>query len=262
MTMSQATVVKSERVYRRLEEVALTAHVFAPQARPSPRLPAIVFFFGGGWVGGTPEQFFSQCEHLAGRGMVAVSAEYRVKARHGTTPFESVADAKAAVRWVRAQADELDIDPARVAAGGGSAGGHVAACTSLIPGYESPGEDVRISSAPDALVLFNPVVDTTAGDLAERFEGRAAELSPLHHVRGGLPPTLIFHGTEDAVVPLAQVERFCAAMWAASNRCDLMVFPGYGHGFFNRGRNDEVPFHETLQMTDRFLVDLGWLVAA
>ena len=76
---------------------------------------AIVFFFGGGWVGGTPKQFFPHCTYLASRGMVAISAEYRVKDRHGVTPLECVLDGKSAVRWVRAHASELGIDPTLIA---------------------------------------------------------------------------------------------------------------------------------------------------
>ncbi|MDH4238929.1 MAG: carboxylesterase family protein, partial [Phycisphaerae bacterium] len=90
-------------VYKTIGEVELKLHIFKPPEQDAKELsPAIVFFFGGGWVGGTPEQFYHQCEHFASRGMVAISAEYRVKNRHGTTPFECVADGKSAIRWVRA----------------------------------------------------------------------------------------------------------------------------------------------------------------
>ena len=88
--------------------------------------------------------------------MVAMTAEYRIRNMHGTLATACVADVKSAVRWVRANAVKLGVDPDRIAAGGGSAGGHVAACTGVIDGFESKDEDDKISSAPNAMVLFNP----------------------------------------------------------------------------------------------------------
>ena len=112
-------------VYKRVDDVELKLHIFEPPDRQANKpVPAIVFFFGGGWVGGTPTQFYHQCDYLASRGMMAISAEYRIKSKHGTTPFECVADGKSAIRWVRANAERLGINPDKIVAGGGSAGGH------------------------------------------------------------------------------------------------------------------------------------------
>lgn len=243
-------------VYKTIGDVELKLHVFEP-AETGTNRPAIVFFFGGGWKSGTPKQFYPHCDYFTDRGMVAVSAEYRVKSRHGTTPFECVEDGKSAVRWIRANAAELGVDPDRIAAGGGSAGGHVAACTALIEGLEA--EDAAVPSTPNALVLFNPVADTTRiKQSADRFGGRETEISPAHHVRSGLPPTIIFHGTADETVPFESVERFRDRMLEAGNRCELVAFEGKGHGFFNKNR-DETSFDETIRAADAFLVSLGWL---
>ena len=136
-------------VYQEIGDVSLRLHLFEPDFhRSSDRRAAIVFFFGGGWKGGTPEQFFPHCEYLASRGMMAFSAEYRVRSRNKTTPFECVADGKAAIRWVRDHAARLGIDPRRIAAGGGSAGGHVAAATALTPGLPEPGQESAAGSRP------------------------------------------------------------------------------------------------------------------
>jgi acetyl esterase/lipase len=193
--------------------------------------------------------------------MVAISAEYRVKSRHGTTPFECVADGKSAVRYLRQHADELGIDPDRLVAAGGSAGGHVAACTATIPGYDEEGEDISISSRPNALVLFNPVVDTTKlGYGANRFDGDPTVLSPVHHVTAGLPPTIIFHGTADTTVPFENVERFSEKMHAAGNDCTLVPFQNKKHGFFNDGRDpDNRSYNETVAQMDAFLRTRGFL---
>jgi acetyl esterase/lipase len=247
-------------VYKTVGDVELKIHIFEPEGG-GERRPAIVFFFGGGWVGGNPGQFYPQCKYLASRGMVAMSAEYRVKSRHGTSPFECVKDGKSALRWVRVHADELGIDVDKVVAGGGSAGGHVAACTGVIPGVEEDGEDLSVSSVPNAMVLFNPVADTTSlGYGQEKLGGRAEELSPAHHVKAGAPPTIIFHGKDDTTVPYENVERFRDKMKEAENTCELVGFEGKKHGFFNYGR-DKTSFDETMEAAGAFLVKHGFLAA-
>lgn len=254
------------RTYKSASGSDLKLFIFnPPDHQPSNKTPAIVFFFGGAWTTGTPTQFAAQARHLASRGMVALCADYRLRSRHHVTPAECVADAKSAIRWTRAHAAELGIDPARIAAGGGSAGGHIAACTNIITGFDEPGEDTSISSAANALVLFNPALDVT--DLAPEvgFGENALALSPVLHVRAGAPPTIIFHGRDDRMVPIEQAERFTAAMVAAGNRCELISYDGEGHGFFNHANPTAAPpdhaYHTTLQATDFFLVSLGWLDA-
>jgi len=252
-------VETSEIVYKTTPQGELRLHVF--QCSPGNHRAAIVFFFGGGWVNGNAQQFFHHCRHLAAQGMVAISAEYRVRNRHGTTPFECVADGKSAIRYVRAHATELGIDPDRIAAGGGSAGGHVAACTATIVAYDEPKEDSSVSSRPNALVLFNPVADTTKlGYGANRFSDDPTVLSPAHHVTSGLPPTIIFHGTADTTVPFENVERFCREMRETGNECTLVPFAGKKHGFFNYGRDeDNRSYHETVARMDEFLRRHGYV---
>ncbi|MFO7975474.1 MAG: alpha/beta hydrolase [Candidatus Hydrogenedentota bacterium] len=246
-------------VYKTVGDVALHLHMFKPEGwQADDTRPAIVFFFGGGWRGGTPKQFYRQSAHYAKLGMVAFSAEYRVKSRHGTSPFECVEDGKSAVRYIRGNAGNLGVDPKRIVAGGGSAGGHVAACTGVIEGFEG-GDKTGVSSKPNAMLLFNPVIDTTEkGYGTEKLDGRERELSPVHHVKAGAPPTIVFHGTEDTTVPFENAERFCEKMKAAGNRCELVAFEGAGHGFFNYGRFEDA-FDVSLQKADAFLKSLGYL---
>ena len=147
-------------LYKTVGDVKLSLHVFEPEGhKPSDKRPAIVFFFGGGWVGGSPGQFYPHCHYLASRGMWAAAAEYRVKNQHGTTPVECVKDGKSAVRYIRVHANELGVDPEKLAAGGGSAGGHVAAATATVTAFDEEGKDASVSAVPQALVLFNPVYD-------------------------------------------------------------------------------------------------------
>ena len=256
-------------VYKTVGDVKLTLSIFEPAAGPKTGRPAIVFFFGGGWTSGSPAQFEQQCRHLAARGMVAITADYRVASRHQVKPVSCVADAKSALRWVRANAARLGIDPHRIAAGGGSAGGHLAAATATLPGLDEPGEDTRVSAVPDAAVLFNPalVLAPMEGLVLEGFGTRVPEerlgtkpenLSPAHHVKRGTPPMIVFHGKADTTVPYVTAEAFARVMKAAGNRCDLVGYDGQPHGFFNHGRKDG-KYAETLAAMDAFLVSLGWL---
>ncbi|MGJ8641100.1 MAG: alpha/beta hydrolase [Opitutaceae bacterium] len=255
-----------EVVYKTVGDVELKLHVFEPaDLKATDKRPAAVFFFGGGWSGGTPKQFFQQARVFADQGILSFSADYRVKSRNGTTPVESVKDAKSAVRWIRQHAAELGIDPDRIIASGGSAGGHIAACTGTVVGYEEAGEDLSISSVPNLMILFNPVADTTpeTGFAPERFPaGREAELSPCHNVRAGIAPTLVFHGTADKTVPFEQVARFAKLMNEAGNDCVLIPFKDQGHGFFNgsffRKRNTDDAFNATMEFSSQFLTEHGY----
>lgn len=251
-------------VFKKTPQVALRLHIFAPKGhKPADKTPAIVFFFGGGWMNGGPSQFLHHSIYLASRGMVAICAEYRVHRKHGTTPFECVADGKSAIRYVRQHAAELGIDPDRIAAGGGSAGGHVALATATLSSkYDEQTEDLSISSRPNALCLFNPVCDTTKtgwkGALRQLGD-RAPELSPVHHLPKDMCPAIIFHGAADTTVPLENVQRLQKKMQALGARCEVMVFDGETHGFFNYGRKNGVPYRKTVYAMDRFLASLGYL---
>ncbi|MEE9254129.1 MAG: alpha/beta hydrolase [Pseudomonadales bacterium] len=248
-----------EIVFRRVFGVDLRLHVFKPKGhRSQANRPAIVFFSGGGFVRGRIEQFHPQSERLAQRGMVAICAEYRVKERHGTDPFTCLADAQYAMHYVRARGGEFGIDRERVVASGGSAGGHLAAALALLDPVDPRYRDFH----PNALVLFNPVLDTSA--MAEQLaalslQGRAAEFSPLHNLRHSLPPTLVLHGTQDEVVPFDSVQHFVERALARGLECRLVPFEGEGHGFFNYGRNENRCFAATMEESERFLEAHGFL---
>jgi len=247
-------------VYKTVGDRQLRLHLFKTDRR-APNA-AIIFFFGGAWTNGTVTQFARQATHLAQRGMVAIVADYRVFSRDGTSPFDAMSDAKSAVRWVRARSTELGVDRSRIAGAGGSAGGHLALSTAIFDTFDEVAEDKMISSKPNALVLFNPAVDTTrstSDQLRARFGNRGQEGSPIHHLRTGLPPTLILHGKADTTVPYADVERFCAEANALGNQCQLVGYDGAAHGFFNPSNADGKWYRETLLEADRFLTRIGYL---
>ena len=246
--------------------VSLDLHVFTPDDhRASDRRPTIVFFFGGGWNSGSPSQFHPHCEYLAARGMVAISADYRVKNVHGTTPQECVQDGKSAVRWIRENATTLGVDPDMIAAGGGSSGGHVAAAAGTLSGFEEAGENLAISSKPNALVLFNPVIDNGPGGYGHNtVQAYWEAISPLHNIDASAPPTVFFLGTNDALIPVATAERYKSAMEAEGLRCDLHLYQGQPHSFFNYdvpddGKGPYDGYLATVFRMDEFLVSLGYL---
>lgn len=234
---------------------------------PADRRAAVVFFYGGAWTNRSMAQFARHADYFAGRGMVAIRADHRVGSIHGTEPDAAARDGRSAVRWVRSHAGDLGIDPARIVVSGASSGGHVAACTAHCPLDEVAGEEPRVSARPDALILFNPVVDYEefAGwrEVQEaflwRFTGLAQDaalrgrISPVAHVDASPPPTLQFFGSEDDLVP--QGRRYAAAIEAMGGRSEIFVAEGVDHGFFNRSPW----FERTLRRADEFLVSLGYL---
>ena len=251
-----------EVFYKKVGDTELKLHVFDPSGiEAGDKRTAIVFFFGGGWNGGSPEQFYPHCAYLASRGMVAMSAEYRVKSRNGTTPAECVKDGKSAIRWVRSHASELGIDPDKIVAGGGSAGGHVAAAAAMTKGFNEDGEDASISTVPAALVLFNPVFDNGPGGYGfGKVREYWRDISPMHNISETTPPTVVFLGTEDHLIPAKTAEEFKRLMEAKGRRCDVHLYGGQKHGFFNF--KNRKYFDATVEETDRFLVSLGLLVGA
>lgn len=259
-------------VYKTVGDVKLKMNIFNPEGhKAGDKRPVIVFFFGGGWQGGSTKQFAAQARYFASRGLVAMTAEYRVYGQHKAKVADCVADAQSAIRWVRANAARLGVDPERIVSSGGSAGGHLAAAVGTLKSFADANEDTKISSRPNAMILFNPALDLRAEafkteadskryqDLSGRFGASAEDLSPSLHVKKGTPPAIIFHGKDDSSVPFAQAEAFSQAMRTAGNDCELAGYPGQMHGFFNFGRNDNKFFIDTTTKADRFLISLKYL---
>lgn len=244
-------------LYKQVDADSLFLQVdYPPMYDPAQGYPAVVFFFGGGWNGGTVEQFAPHAEYFASLGMVCFRADYRVKSRQGTSPFESLKDAKSAMRYIRAHAHELGVDPDKIVASGGSAGGHLAAATSVVDGFNETGEDLSFSCIPNALVLFNPVFDNGPGGYGhERIGEQYKDFSPLHNLKEGMPPAIIFLGTEDRLIPVETARYFKTVMDKVGSTCELFLYEGEGHGFFNY-RNYEI-YVDTRDKAADFLISSG-----
>lgn len=256
-------------VYKTVGEDDLVLDVFyPPELKDGESRPAVVFFFGGGWKNGDPRQFYHQSNYLASRGMVAICADYRTASRHNAKPYECVADAKSAMRYVRKHAAELSVDPDRLAAGGGSAGGHLAAATAVIKAYDCPEDDLSVSPVPNALLLYNPACDNSPeGYGHERIADDWKKFSPMENLEGKVPPTLILLGEHDGVFTPERAAVYQDRMQANGNRCELIVYPDQRHGFYNLDRKkhgfdkekNRKYFLATLTEVDRFLESLGYI---
>ncbi len=248
-------------VYKKSGGRELRLFVLEPAGpRLDRRRPGIVFFHGGGWVGGRPSQFNEQARHFARRGMVCVQVEYRLLTTRGAPPTICAHDAKSAMRWVRAHASDWGLDRDRIAAAGGSAGGHLAAFVGMVDGLDDPQDDRNVSPKANALLLFNPVLDNGPGGWgADRVGDLYRQLSPAHNVSSDDPPAIVFLGTQDRLIPVETIRRFQQSMEKAGIRCDARFYEGQPHGFFNYGRGDNRYYRETLADADAFLVSLGWL---
>ena len=195
--------------------------------------------------------------------MSAMVFDYRVAARHNSTPEDAMSDARSAVRWLRMNAAKLGINPGKIVGAGGSGGAHIIASAAMIEGFDQPGEDASVSCVPNALILFNPVLDTSKKGFGfDKFStpdlGKKANL--VSAIRKGLPPVLVFHGSADRVVPLQTSETFIRKMKRKKNIAEIVTYEGQGHGFFNLNVPFEL-YQGTLNATDDFLVAQGFLEA-
>ena len=221
----------------------LPLHVFAPQGEARA---ALLLFHGGGWMIGSPAMFFPHAKALAQAGILTASAGYRLIGAGADSPLDCMADAENADRLFRTIAADAGL--ASIGVGGGSAGGQLALSLAASPARHY-----------DSLVLFNPALDAccegaAVADLLKIPPQQARAFSPLHHVRPGMPPTIMFHGTDDQIVPITLARRFRRLMTDTGTACELVEFPGAGHGFFNHDPNGNHAYDTVLERTRAHLL--------
>lgn len=260
------------RVYKTVGGRDLKVFILKPADwKATDKRPAIVFYHGGGWeIGkGAPTQFNYQGKYLTTRGMVCIQVEYRlVVSNRKEAPIGACQDAKSAMRWVRSHAAELGIDPDRIASGGGSAGGHLAAFVGMVEGTDDPQDDLKISCRPNAMVLYNPAIldrDSSAEKatvkrpaVMEALIEQYKKISPYLSISSDDPPGIVLVGDQDAILPLASLKSFQEKCKAANVRMDAVIYPGEGHSFFGLRRSLDRFYDTTIEM-DKFLTSLGWL---
>lgn len=245
-------------IYKKVDSYALKLDVIYPTIQGSSNnmeLPAMLLFHGGGWQRGNRSALIEQAKYFASRGIIAILPEYRIKNIHGTTPLESVKDAKSAVRFCKEHSDILKIDKTKIIGTGSSSGGHLVLACAFIEEVNDVNDNTLYTSDLAALVLFNPVVDTGPGSnygLLDHLDVDGRILSPIHNIQKGGPPTIIFHGVEDDGILVEEIKYFNIMMSKAGNYSELHLFEDSVHGFFDISRSHE-KFKSTLIKADDFL---------
>ena len=259
-------------VYKKINDtVEMHLNIYNPdKLKKKDPVPVIIYFFGGAFIHGSPAQYEQHCKYFASRGIVAITADYRVISRNKGNAINCIVDAKSAVRYVREHAKELNIDPNKVIVGGGSAGAFLAlTCAIDDTKWQDPADNAAISAKPNAMVLLNPVVNSMEhkfrivkfkdDEKAPDSESHAGAVNPLTHITSSMPPAIVFHGTADKISGYTFVKQFCDDYTKAGNRIDLHTYEGMKHGFTSMKFMDGKYYKESLKLTDEFLKSLGYL---
>ncbi len=247
--------------YKKPTGDALKLHIFRPtNVSAGEKRAAIVYFFGGGWTNGTPLQFYRESYYWASKGMVAVCADYRIQFTHGTTPVESIKDAKSVIRWLRANADAYGIDPDRICASGASAGGHLAAATGTLKLWDESNENLAISSKPNLLLLNYPVYDNgPTGYGPADFRTQYLTVSPMHNIDKTMPPCLVFLGTADANIPVSTAQLFQQKMKDVGVESELILYQGAVHPIFLYQKGKSTDYYSILAQSEAYLTKHNYL---
>ena len=280
-TLLQTTPAMQEMVYKVTKDTTLKIYYSKPvNAKLNKKYPAIIWIHGGGWTSGTANTFFAHAKYFALRGAVGFSIEYRLIKYNGTGMEECMEDCKSVIRFIRAHAKELNIDPDKIIVLGDSAGGHLAAALGVIDGFDDTTDNLTISAKPNAMVLYNPCVDMTIYPLMKNAIANlvpniktvdsisikpeqwalAKKYSPINYVKANQPPCLILHGLNDKVIPFEQCSHFTDAMNKAGNNCTLMLLPNTRHAFVvpnYTATEDQVV--NAICEADKYLTKLGYL---
>ena len=238
--------VERDIVYGKADRVELRLNLALPGKGNGP-FPAVVCIHGGGWYQGQRQDMDAMTELLARRGYVAATVSYRLVP---TARFPAqIEDCKAAVRWLRANAAKYHINPDRIGAIGPSAGGHLSCLlgvTDKKDGLEGTGGNPEQSSRVQAVVSFfgrtNFTKKTWTEELEEKifvpligasFEDKPElykKISPIAYVSRTSPPFLLFHGTEDKLVPPRDSIDMAEKLRAAGVSAKAVIVEGEGHG--------------------------------
>jgi len=243
--------------YSTANNTDLKLDLYLPKNRETP-VPVLMLFHGGGWVGGEKERNVFQLLPYLSMGWAVINVEYRL-AKNSPAPA-AVEDCRCALRWAFYQAKQYNFDTSKIVLTGGSAGGHLALITGMLPEKNEfdrqcpTDEKSRWNQASQPSMKVAAIVNfygiTDVADLVEGANARnyaiewfgsaknrtelAKAVSPINYVRAGVPPIITFHGDRDDVVPYSQAVRFHAALEKAGTVNQLVTLKGAGHGGFNR----------------------------
>lgn len=249
--------VRPNVTYSRANNTELKLDLYLPKERRAP-VPVVMFIHGGGWVEGAKEFDVLNLLPYLSLKFAVVNVGYRL-GRTSPAPA-AVEDCRCALRWVERNARQFNLDTSRIVLTGISAGGHLALITGMLPAMNvfdraCPTDDsVRWNSGAETMPKVAAIVNVFGiTDVADLLEGRnakhyaiewfgsmggrhelARQVSPLSHVRPGLPPVITVHGDADNIVPYGHAERLHAALDKAGVPNQLFTIRGAGHGGFTR----------------------------
>lgn len=242
MALPEGVTEQKDIQYGKGGDKPLLLNLYSPAKLDKPA-PGLIFIHGGGWTSGHRKDYKYYTIRFAKRGYIVATISYRFSQ---DAPFPAaVQDAKCAVRWMRANAQKYNIDPNRIAAIGGSAGGYLAMMLGYsadVPELEGDGGWEGVSSKVQAVVnLYGPAdIDCPSArdvDVVTKFLGKPySEIqdqyelaSPYRHITPDDPPPLILHGTIDTIVPVQQSDMLAEKLKAAGVPCVYEKFQGWPH---------------------------------
>ena len=254
----QADVPKGKvYVYKQVDGVNREMEIYFPREHDASKktAPGIILFHGGGWGGGSRLAFSYQCNYFASRGMVAATVTYRLRTKEDraaltegqSTKRVCIPDVKSAIRWFKQHAKELGVDPDRIVAGGGSAGGHISLLGTTNPGLNDPNDPKGIDTSVSAYVLFNPALS--------KSDAKDPDVDFLQHLKADFGPAIVFFGSEDKWLKNGWTPAAARMKSLGITSVEMQIAEGQTHAFFNKQPWKDL----TLIAADQFLTRLGYL---
>ncbi|MDB4338470.1 alpha/beta hydrolase [Rubripirellula sp.] len=244
-------------VYKQVDGVDREMEIYFPKGKHTDKKPVagIILFHGGGWGGGSRQAFSYQCDYFARRGMVAATVTYRLRTKEDraaltagqSTKRVCIPDVKSAIRWFKQNAKELGVDPNRIVAGGGSAGGHICLLGTTNPGLNDPDDNNEIDTSVAAYVLFNPAIS--------KKDATDPEVDFLRHLKADFGPAIVFFGSEDKWMTDGWMHAAAKMKSLGVTSVQMKIAQGQTHAFFNKQPWKDI----TLIAADQFLTELGYL---
>lgn len=230
-------------VYKTVEGADLSLHIFNPEGHTAEsESPALLFYHGGGFRRGSPVQGYTMSEAFNPLGIVVIAVEYRLRDTDDRTLDQIVADAKSSVRWVRANADDLGVDPNRIATSGHSAGAYLAMATGMMDRFDEAGEDLAISSMANAMMPWSAGTQRSERNTADILPDGVSldDFQPTAYVTDSLPPSLFVHGSVDTLITYEQAEAFSAQLAELGNVSGFKLIDGADHFFREEAQQQAV----------------------
>ena len=233
-------------IYKKVNNFELEMHLFLPDTSIfKGKRPTIVYFHGGSWSEGKPDWFFETAKEYTKQGWVATAVEYRIKGRQGTYPFEAVKDAKSAIRWLRKNAKNYNIDPNIIIATGNSAGGHLALASSLVNNWNEKSDDLAISAVPNIVMVNSAVYDLTSNNnkwIVENIDNKdlVKEISPNNLIKKTSTKFLLIHADNDRRCPYDTAAYFYEKMKFFRNSIELHKIINANHFIWYNKNSQEV----------------------